>query len=396
MSSNIAVKIFFNGVTRKFVSPSSITWNQFENKIRESHSISKNLNILVTYKDEDGDVIALDTDRYGVLNKFSFNNFDFRELSDLFRITKGNYVNFEVNIRENDSVSSNSIQSNPEKSSDNDLKEYVPVLVSSNSIQSNPEKSSDNDLEEYVPVFKQETPEINLSDSSKYVHVTETETSDTSSVHTTEEKGKTRDFNSENNNEAKPNQSESKTSFESFLDGVNPVIEQLEAEFKANPEFVDRVSDLMSQIAEQTQNHLQPVLVDIFRSFNGSSCGPFDYSHDPRSYIYGQPQFSHPINGSFINSGQFHPCFGYKARRFPNSPCGNKNFYYNQSEKANDENTSSEKTTKPESQKISEETFQKLIKQVQDMGFRDEEVISDLLRRYDGNVERVVDLILRQ
>ncbi|KAJ1540514.1 hypothetical protein HK096_010863, partial [Nowakowskiella sp. JEL0078] len=322
-----------------------------------------------------------------------------------------------------------------EKTSSSDYEEYVPIFKEEEAPESNQTESM-----QYVPVmvkdksakgnlaqatFENEKIANNLADSTNYNSQTiENESgplssstsikiavenengpsSSSTSINKAEENRMAQESKTSEINDKDSDEKQSKSSFELFVESVNPLIEKIKTEFQENQEFVDRVGDLMTQLAEQTQNYLQPVLEERLNQRDDSySCHSNSCSIGQSPPLHFAPVFNGPFNRPmFVRfPHSFDSETFIRPRRLWTSPCGFKSHYsspliwershYRSPVPSQEYNFFKSASEKQQNQEISEETFQERVKQVQDMGFGDREVITELLRRYEGNVARVVD-----
>ncbi|KAJ3130142.1 hypothetical protein HK098_006201 [Nowakowskiella sp. JEL0407] len=367
MSSQVTAKVLFNGTLRQTKISSTTAWSEFENSIRNAHKVPASSSILVTYSDSDGDVIALDTDR---------------ELADAVNQAGKGPIRFEINIRDPESASF--VVVNPSNSSQTsepaDPEVDSPILVSAELDSEHPQDTKQENahngekaeadakidaLDETHNVAEKETSEVR---NEKGKQSAEASSSTSSSHHKKSEESSSSSSSSSQNS---PEPSE-KSPFTSLHESLSPILEQIQAEFDANPEFITKLTDLFTQAGEQVESHMEPIMEEIARQINEAQrqsysgyyrpCGPRFYGHPE---MYGR-------------------CSSY-----PRGRCG-----MNQTH-CRPENWQKFADRGQEPRGISEKVMQERIKQMQDMGFGDEEVVADLLKRYDGNVARAVEVILR-
>ncbi|KAJ3380592.1 hypothetical protein HDU92_005883, partial [Lobulomyces angularis] len=62
MSSKVAIKISFNNSLRQLHVDETTNWVQFSSKVRQVYQIEKIFPLIVTYMDEEGDIISVDTE----------------------------------------------------------------------------------------------------------------------------------------------------------------------------------------------------------------------------------------------------------------------------------------------------------------------------------------------
>ncbi|KAJ3130144.1 hypothetical protein HK098_006203 [Nowakowskiella sp. JEL0407] len=316
MSSQTFAKISFNGILRQTKISTSSKWDEFETVIRNIHGIPSNASILVTYKDSDGDVIALDTDR---------------ELYDAVNQAEGGSIRFEVNLRDPESAS------------------FVVVNPTSS------QQQETMDVDAPSPKFAPSNTEENVVDEE-----------DSSNSETRTDKGKQSSEGPSSDDQKKSSSSSSQpeptSPFTSLYESLAPIMEQVQAEIDANPEFIERINNLFTQAGESLEEHMEPIMKEITTQINEAQ--------QQRSYY-----------------GRCRPC-GPRFYRHPMAMYGSCSPYARFGGRAPHNWNSAEKEPQ-----MSEETFEERVKQVEEMGFGDREVIAELLRRYDGNVTRAIEVI---
>ncbi|KAJ3050524.1 hypothetical protein HK097_008525, partial [Rhizophlyctis rosea] len=247
--TSILAKIAYANILRQVRLDDTINWPAFEAQVRRAHNIPSHVAVIVTYKDEEGDVIAIDTTE---------------ELAEVTQaaVREGKKsLRFTVGVREDDG------------------REFV-VVEDGESVRSG----------SLYPSVHEETPAASVQDVNETVvdpevpapaPATATATGNEEPAVTTEastetEKGKgsaaTPETEAGPSGSSSANRADSTNTpptdpFSAFLTGVTPIFEDIQAQIAAHPEFFEKLSDLAGQIGTQAQTHFQPFLNDLVNQF---------------------------------------------------------------------------------------------------------------------------------
>ncbi|KAJ3034121.1 hypothetical protein HDV00_005442 [Rhizophlyctis rosea] len=237
-------KVSYAGIIRQFRLENDIkTWVGFEAQVRRVHSIPPTFTILVSYKDEDGDNITIDTDA---------------ELADLLRQSNGRTIKFHVALRDPDAASfvvvGDQVQamsvderegSRAPSELDAETTGIYPSVPAPESVASVEQTPAPIEVDSVASITtdndKAKTPATE-SDSQPDPSKTTPEGATASNT----DNATNDDSNNNNNNNADP--------FSAFFGGIGPIFEEMQAEIARHPEFFER----MGQLAGQVRHHPIP------------------------------------------------------------------------------------------------------------------------------------------
>ncbi|CAI2174546.1 19551_t:CDS:1 [Funneliformis geosporum] len=355
-------KVSYQSTVRRFSIPDTVTWSDLESKLRLLFSLPSTLKFSLSYKDEDGDIITLST------------NLELQEF--LSSQSPQSTLKFSLN---------------PEKS-----KNFFADTFSSN--------ASEND---FVPVEKEK---YFLDDALKHVTVMDfvNDESSTPSV----SKGKKKEspaepsasaFNEhqqEENKQPSPNNDEEQRApFIELAEQFQKLHDQFNDVFLKNPQLVEQANTIMDNI-------LQNVPVDFnqwaqwLNTFRSEGDLPNQGSETNNNSREGGQQRANDF-GQF---GQFSNFFSSPHELLSN-PWIQRVF---QDVSANGFGNFSRSTgfngpwnsnggCQRRQEDLSQEALKEKINSLHSMGFWEDDVKNEeLLKRYNGNIERVVEILIRQ
>ncbi|KAJ3085879.1 hypothetical protein HK102_013726 [Quaeritorhiza haematococci] len=399
MSANITAKIAFNGLIRVVeIDAENPKWTDFEGQIRRSHSIPANIPIVATYRDEDGDVISLDTDG---------------ELADYVNNARrqgSRSIRFEILTREvpEDPASFVLVGTNNQSvATPGSVTPATTPAQAPTAATSEPVRDADDDVDamnvDPTPEPKGKEPIAPGSSVASDAAATSTLPPDTSNASSS--------TSSKSDAPQEQQQQQQTSNPDAFVNSIENLINQVASEIESNPEVFERLGNAMGQIAEQAQVGIGAVAEEFRRAWEergagardgaeggprgfrdvmeefrrawearaageageAGEAGPRGFGGFPGGFPFAAFQGPHPFSGPGVHPGFRGPC-GMRGGR-----CGPRPGSSNGGEKENEESEYKEQR-----------------EQLKSMGFYDDVQNSALLRRYYGNVDRVVEILVRE
>ncbi|KAJ3106074.1 hypothetical protein HDU97_007077 [Phlyctochytrium planicorne] len=261
----VTVKVAYTGSLRTLKVTDETTWLSFEQNVRRLHSIPLNASISVSYTDSDGDRISLDTDQ---------------ELSELIRQTRasaGTSIRFEVTTaqgspnadaafvlvgqgQEQDRVTPPpSIVEEPVKPAPAPVEIERPATAPASTPASEPSAKAVNVNTDGLQPYNVTGEDVSFTIED----VNEDEEDEKAPSYSEEEKGKAREDPGEGSSKSGKNQEEEpRKHFEQFAENIEPLLEELRAEFeRAN------FGPIFEKISTEAKTHLEPALQELFGQF---------------------------------------------------------------------------------------------------------------------------------
>ncbi|KAJ3085877.1 hypothetical protein HK102_013724 [Quaeritorhiza haematococci] len=332
MSNAITAKVSFNGLLRVVeIDAENPKWSDFEGQIRRSHSIPANIPIIANYRDEDGDVISLDTDS---------------ELADYVHQARRQglrSIRFEINTRDvsEDPMSFVLVGNNKSAAIDSPRTtattpaEFVESSAATPSpVQPAHEAHDGVEAMNVDPTV--EAPEINPEIKGKEpitgpraVDGTDAPTASSTSAAEASNAASSSSSSKPDTPHDQDHQQQTPRP-EDFLNNIENLINQVVSEIDSHPEVFERIGNALSQIAEQAQVHFTAAAEEFKRQweqrgagFGGcpmGSRGGFPFPPFWAAQPFAGPTFGRPC-GPYGPWGGPHPFAGPGFRR-PCGPCG--------------------------------------------------------------------------
>ncbi|KAJ1569645.1 hypothetical protein HK405_012018 [Cladochytrium tenue] len=392
------IKVAFRGQLRSFTLPveetAKLTWAAFENRIRAVHGIPAGTEVSVSYLDVDGDRISINTDI---------------ELADLlhYHATSGTVksLRFELNVSDASQASAGASDRGAFVfvGDGTTVADATPVEAVPNTSSASPEASATTAAgEEATPPTpgasaKGKNPAAGESDGAGGAGPSAGPSSSAGPSHP----------------------------FQSFFENIRPHLAELKEEFvKSN------MGPTMEKIAKEAKESLEPALKEAFESARQQSdFGPFAFGPGFQRGCGGG--FSHPWANwrnsqagsdgwSFGRRGQAGPLAdpaervwvgvvcdgcgesGFHGARYRCEDC--RDFDLCQACRDGEAGAAHARFGPPgrphdrlrRMQLPDDATEDDAIAALLEMGFPDNGVVRDLVRRYGGSVERVVELLARE
>ncbi|KAI8841766.1 hypothetical protein BC829DRAFT_402136 [Chytridium lagenaria] len=438
-SSPITAKIAYSGTLRTQAVNEATTWQEFEANIRRLHSISSSSQISVTYTDSDGDRIALDTDG---------------ELLDLIRQIRGSSrptIRFEVTSARPEGDSSSFVLVGEKPSPPASVAEEPAIIVetSNSATEVSTPVQVEASIEATVPVkvtaSAEATPPVH-GRTIPIVDITNEDLKPYSFASTETEKPKVEEEKVDNTDKGKkpaettdedPGEGSSKSGngpefkFEKFSENLEPLLEQLKTEFEKS-----NLGPIFEKIATEAKTNLEPALNDIFSNIHRSFANAQNASNVPPNpfFPFAQPPFTRaspchsqrgPRCGRFARPSFEHPTFPFAPASSEDSTwpprwsgivcdsCDAKSFSgarhkcsncpdydlcagcYPSANVLHDASHTFVKVRHPR-EKLMEEALQR----IRELGLvyddASEAKAKEMLVRYGGNADRVVEILLRE
>ncbi|KND00074.1 uncharacterized protein SPPG_04415 [Spizellomyces punctatus DAOM BR117] len=357
MSTQVYAKVSFEGRLRQFSInrvAAGYDWKSFEDEIRRLHEIPPTTRIVVTYKDQDNDTISLNTD--AELRDAAFEARQGKSAGDRVvirfdvRDRDADPAGFVVVNEQEQSALPEPAQPSVQQSAQNEpVYPSVPIVAESPSVDDGQKVAAEHPVDTSVDKGKAPASATATSASSSNPSVKDGEPRP-ESTSSPENNGSSSSSSNNQDNEAPQNP------FEAFTENIKPLLDQIQANIDAHPEFVQSMSNLISQIGVQAQAHIDPILRNVHEQVRQGMHGRCPHRQTP--FGFGFP-------------------FG---SRFPPSQEGG--FPFSAAPSAPRTPTADELKSKVEI--------------LNGMGFWNNSRIEELLKRYDGNVERVVEVLLRE
>ncbi|KAJ3085880.1 hypothetical protein HK102_013727, partial [Quaeritorhiza haematococci] len=275
-ATTITAKVAYNGLLRVFeLNAENPIWADFEAQVRRLHSISADVPIIASYRDEDGDVISLDTDRELV------------EYVGRIRRQGGRHVRFQVMVRDPDTTSFVLIANNNNTAPTSSVAASVATSSPSRSASPSPSASAsmqsafvedsvaaagnDSESEDLQLMSVDDVASIgsgaatglypNLSEfvnpeKEKAEQVSEEDTSETKENAARESSASGPEPASSQQQEERAGQGASIDPAQAFLDAIGSLVSQISAEIEAHPEVFQRIGETITAVADQAQVHI--------------------------------------------------------------------------------------------------------------------------------------------
>ncbi|CAG8475353.1 4642_t:CDS:2 [Ambispora leptoticha] len=389
-----SIKVTYQSTLRRF-SLSSASWADLENKLRSLYSIPVTTPIQLSYTDDDGDVITLSSDL---------------ELEEVLSLqAQGTTYKFTLNTlptsTPNSSTSSLGQESNGETwvmterqreesvetvASDNetsDIRQGIQGIQIEDNATNNPFLQSSQSQQIEPKVMRQESVLQNPSPEPEsrppsYYHVNIADESDEVMLDSTSSKGKQKENVGETSASASASDSStSNKNNEQRQDDRSPVMElaeqfqnlldQFQDVLVQKPEIIETVNGIMDQIL-----HAIPVDIEIWAEWLAS--------HRPREQQQDRAPQSHEQEQSRGAFSFFPPGFPFHQGRHDSANMFTGNCPFIQPD------------TFPFNSRPWNPAHQKLLI-LHQMGYwEDDDQNIDLLKRYNGNLERVVEVLVQQ
>ncbi|TPX68353.1 hypothetical protein SpCBS45565_g03179 [Spizellomyces sp. 'palustris'] len=361
MSSHVYAKVSFEGRLRQFSinrvasGHAGYDWKLFENEIRRLHEIPPTTRIIVTYKDQDNDTISLNTD--AELRDAALEARQGKSAADRVvirfdvRDRDADPAGFVVVNEQEQSALREPTQPSVQQSAQNEpVYPSVPIVAESPSVDDGQKAAAEQPVDTNFDKGKAPASVTATSASSSNPPVKDGEPGPESSP-SPENNGPSSSSASSNQDNEAP-----KNPFEAFTENIKPLLDQIQANIDAHPEFVQSMGNLISQIGVQAQAHIDPILNKVNEQVRQGMHGRCPHRRTP--FGFGFP-------------------FGT-----PFAPSQEGGFPFSATPSASRPPTADELKSKVEI--------------LNGMGFWDNNRNEDLLQRYDGNVERVVEVLLRE
>ncbi|GES78182.1 hypothetical protein GLOIN_2v1576915 [Rhizophagus clarus] len=331
-----SIKVTYQSTARRFPVPDTITWSDLESKLRELFSLPPTLKFSLSYTDDEGDVIILSTD------------LELQELLSSKSILKFVLIpqqtlgTFSSNISENDFVA---------------VEKENPI----------PGKQ------------KEESP----AESS------------TNKQHQQEE------------NQPSSNNNEQRAPFIEIAEQFQELIDQFKDVFSKNPQLIEQANNVMDQI-------LRNVPVDInqwtqwLNSFRTEGEDPTTNAQGDESNNSQGEQRQHHQQDGFPSFFPPHSLFSnpYIQRIFQDINANHPGRFGNFENFArptgfngpwNFNGGCPYQQRQQQREELSQEELKEKINLLHSMGFWEDDVKNEeLLKRYNGNIERVIEILIRQ
>ncbi|RIA82629.1 hypothetical protein C1645_788003 [Glomus cerebriforme] len=355
-----SIKVIYQSTVRRFSVPNTITWLDLESKLRELFSLPSTFKFSLSYTDEEGDVITLSTD-------LELQEFLSSQSTLKFTLTPEKHQPFVVdtfsgNTSENDFVSVEKEKLIPDNVSEK-LDKHVTVMDAADE-----------------PSFKPTIPSISKGKQK------EESSAESSNKQQQEEQP------SPNNN------NEQRAPFIDLAEQFQGLLDQFKDVFSKNPQLIEQANNVMDQI-------LRNVPVDIdqwaqwlntFRSDDNTSTtnAQGDETNNSREQQQQFPSFFPPPNVLLSNPWIQQMVQDVCAGNFENfaRPTG-----FNRPWNFNGGCPYQQQQQQQQREELSQEALKEKINLLHSMGFWEDDVKNEeLLNRYKGDIERVVEILIRQ
>ncbi|KAI8815253.1 hypothetical protein BJ742DRAFT_9899 [Cladochytrium replicatum] len=392
-SKPINVKVLYNGVLRQVRIESTSSWESFVSAARKIHGITADLSVIASYKDQDGDVISLDTNEEfaDVLQQaYSSNLSSIRfELSiQSSENPNGGFV--LVSSRNEPSALASPASAVEESTLTNEEQHAIEVEVSSNHNDSDRSWPSPSQVAYRVTfeptVQPSAEPDLGAAEVPKAEEASDESKGKELPKYTPEQKGKSPATDASEGSSSSAKSTELKPEedpLKDFVESVTPILEQIKQEFESHPEFFSKLEELTGQLQEEASRHLKPILDEIQAEF-ATAANSYDGPHYTRGYAYGPRRGCHP--GFQPHTYAFTPMSFLEAFQHP--------FASNMSDahfrRPHGHGCRPRRSPYSEQERLHEQKIR-----IKEMGFNiPDGPLDELLREY-GSVQNVVDAILR-
>jgi len=348
-----SIKVAYQSTVRRFTVPDTITWLELESKLRELFSLSPSFKFSLSYTDDEGDVITLSTDLE--LQEFLSQSF---QSTLKFTITPEKQQPFVVETFSSNTSENGFVSIEKEK--------LIPDNVS--------EKTDKDDVimgSADEPSFK---PTIPSTSKGK-------------------QKEKLQEQEERQEQQHSPDNDEQQAPFIELAKQFQGLLDQFKDVLLNNPQLVEQTNTVMDQILRNIPVDINQwaQMLNTFRPEGDTNAqeGETNRSRD-------QPQHQHGGFGQFPSF--FPPPHDLLSNPWiqriiqdvsANCPGGLGNFEnfarFNGCQQ------------RQQQEELSQEALKEKINLLHSMGFWEDDVKNEeLLKRYNGNIERVVEILVRQ
>ncbi|RKO94217.1 hypothetical protein BDK51DRAFT_41283 [Blyttiomyces helicus] len=383
MSAKVVAKVSFNGTLRRIViNDTHIEWDAFLEQvggnglrlfvasIRKVHSFPVSIPVSVTHLDSDGDSILVDsTEELFEIVDSAIGTLRF-DVVPAVRDDNAAELATSSGVDGGETHDSFVVVENPVQKEESDGKEVGNERAEqvAQAVEQAAEKAAE--VAEHAKATLKQDAAVTDGETA----TVDDDTDPLDQQHSAAEKGKGPDApsspNSSSSASENPHASNDSTKtrdpIEEFVESIEPLFEALRAHVDANPEVFKNIEKLGEQIGEQAQAHVAPILAALeaeFAEARARTRAQHYAAHNRHPHPFAAT--SHPF---FNLSTTFAP-----GRRYPaNIPSPRCRF-----------------APSPRPTNHSE-----ILDALVGMGFTDRQANEDLLRRYGGNVESVVESLV--
>jgi hypothetical protein len=354
-----SIKVTYQSTVRRFPVPDTITWLDLESKLRELFSLPSTLKFSLSYTDDEGDVISLSTDL---------------ELQEL--LSSNSILKFALVPNNQQPLVVNTFSSN---TSENDFvtvekEKPIPVNIT--------EKIDISDVAD-EPSFKPTIPSI-----SKGKQKEESPAESSTNKHQQEE------------NQPSSDNNEQRAPFIDIAEQFQKLIDQFNDVFSKNPQLVEQANIVMDQILQNIPvdiNQWAQWLNDYRHEANAQGDESNNSQREQRQQHQqgGFPPFFPPSHSLLSNPYIQRILQGINT----NYPGGFSNFenFARPTGFNGPWNFNGGCPYQQQREELSQEELKEKINLLHSMGFWEDDVKNEeLLKRYNGNIERVIEILIRQ
>ncbi|CAB4386066.1 unnamed protein product [Rhizophagus irregularis] len=358
-----SIKVAYQSTVRRFPIPNNITWLDLESKIQELFSLPSTSKFSLSYTDDEGDVIILSTDL---------------ELQEL--LSSNSMLKFVLIPDEQQPLVANTFSSNTSEN------EFITVEKEKPIPDNVSEKMDINDAAD-EPSFKPTIPSI-----SKGKQKEESPAESSTSKHQQEE------------NQPSSDNNEQRAPFIELAEQFQELIDQFKDVFSKNPQLTDQANNVMDQILRnvpvdinqwaQWLNTFRPEGDD--QTTNAQRDESNNSQHQHHNQQGGFPSFFPPPH-SLLSNPYIQRIFQDINANYPRGFGNFENFARPTGFNGPWNFNGGCPYRQQQREELSQEELKEKINLLHSMGFWEDDVKNEeLLKRYNGNIERVIEILIRE
>ncbi|CAG8433607.1 10912_t:CDS:2 [Diversispora eburnea] len=367
MEKNISIKVSYQKTNRRFAIAKNAKWSELETSIRTLYSFPPTFSFALTYTDEDSDIITLRSDL---------------ELQEILSqphssTLKFTIVPYEIENKDIESNIDKGIESNIDKGIESSIGKGIESSIIESSIDKDIENniSKDNNFSKDDKYNKSN--DINKGNKDNDISNLEVEEIDQLSQYFSKQHSSNQSPYDEQNHQeeqtSKPPFIDLAAQFQKLIDQFRPLIEQ-------HPRLIEQANNVMDQILhnipvdlEMWTQWFKDQIADIQRNFRDVKANISDEENinifdEIQRFAQNAVQSGQSIAQNAVQSGQ---SIAQNARKW--SPPWIRGDFFMTEEEINEKLTS-----------------------LRSMGFRNDKENEELLKKYYGNVEKVVEILLSE
>ncbi|CAG8554682.1 9860_t:CDS:1 [Funneliformis caledonium] len=369
-----SIKVSYKSTVRRFTIPDTITWSYLESKLRLLFSLPSTLQFTLSYKDEDGDIITLSTDL---------------ELQEyLSSQSPQSTLKFSLNPEKSNNFAVDTFSSNASEN------EFFPVEREKYFLEDTYKKA-----DKHVTVMDSADDESSTTSASKGKQKEESPAEPSTSASNEQQQ-------QEENEQPSPNNEEQRAPFIELAEQFQQLHDQFNDVFTKNPQLVEQANTIMDKILQNV-----PVDINQWAQWLNTFRSEGDLPTQGRETNNNSREGGQQRTNDFGQFGQFPTLFQSPHEILSNpwiqrviqdvsANCqrGFGNFSrptgFNGPWNSNRDCPYQQQRRQEE---LSQETLKEKINSLHAMGFWEDDVKNEeLLKRYNGNIERVVEILIRQ